>query len=80
MRARFKGGVADHAGKAFAACLRDIKLGKLEGKTILFWDSFCAGDFSEYTETVDTKKLPAELQNYINEAPGYPIQPYDQGV
>ncbi|MFH1831904.1 MAG: pyridoxal-phosphate dependent enzyme [bacterium] len=67
-----------YSGKAFAACLRDLKSGELQGKTVLFWDSFCDGDFSEYTSAVDTKKLPLELQKYIDEV--YPIQLLDQGV
>lgn len=69
-----------YSGKAFAACLRDISAGLLKDKIVLFWNSFCAGDFTEYTNTVDTTKLPVELQKYIAEAPGYAIQPYDQGV
>lgn len=67
-----------YSGKAFAACLKDINSGRLQRKTVLFWDSFCAGDFKEYTSTVDTKRFPLELQNYINET--YPIQALDQGV
>lgn len=69
-----------YSGKAFVACLRDITSGSLSGKKILFWDSFCAGTFDEYTNSVDVKKLPEELQKYIYEAPGYHIQPYDMGV
>lgn len=67
-----------YSGKAFAACFRDIKSGDCSGKTVLFWSSFCPGDFDEYTSAMDTKKLPAELQKYIDEA--YPIQVLDQGV
>lgn len=67
-----------YAGKAFAACLRDINTDKLTGKNVLFWDSFCAGSLSGYTQTVDTSILPTELQNYIDET--YPLQDLDQGV
>jgi 1-aminocyclopropane-1-carboxylate deaminase/D-cysteine desulfhydrase-like pyridoxal-dependent ACC family enzyme len=67
-----------YAGKAFAACLRDINNGKLSGKNVLFWDSFCAGPLNEYTQTVDTSRLPKELLNYIDET--YPLQDFDQGI
>jgi D-cysteine desulfhydrase len=69
-----------YSGKAFAACLRDLAAGLLKNKIVLFWDSFCAGNFKEYTSTVDTKKLPAELQQYLSEADCYSIQTNDQGV
>jgi 1-aminocyclopropane-1-carboxylate deaminase/D-cysteine desulfhydrase-like pyridoxal-dependent ACC family enzyme len=67
-----------YAGKAFAACLRDINTGNLANKNLLFWDSFCAGTFNEYAQTVDTSKLPMELQKYIDGT--YPVQSSDQGV
>lgn len=69
-----------YSGKTFAACLRDLNSGAFYGKTVLFWNSFCTGDFSEYTSTVDAKNLPEELQKYINEDPGYQIQRLDQGI
>jgi hypothetical protein len=58
--------------------LRDIESGAHKGKTVLFWGSFCPGDFNEYTSIVDTKKLPEELQKYIDET--YPVQVLDQGI
>jgi D-cysteine desulfhydrase len=68
-----------YTGKTFSACLYDMSKSLCNSnKTILFWDSFCDGGFEEYTNSVDTTKLPNELQNYINEV--YPIQDLDQGV
>ncbi len=67
-----------YAGKAFAGYLRDLASGALNGKTVLFWNSFCAGDFNECTKTVDLNKLPEELHNYINMT--HPIQELDLGV
>jgi 1-aminocyclopropane-1-carboxylate deaminase len=67
-----------YAGKTFAACLRDINAGQLKNKSVLFWSSFCSGDLIEYTNMVDTTKLPLELQKYINEE--YPLQDLDQGI
>jgi len=67
-----------YSGKTFAACLKDINSGELKNKTVLFWNSFCPGSFSEYTDTVDTKKLPEELQKYFDGT--HPIQSLDQGV
>lgn len=67
-----------YAGKAFAACTCDMASEKLKGKTVLFWDSFCPGEFNECICLVDTKKLPEELQKYIDGT--YSIQVLDQGV
>lgn len=69
-----------YAGKAFAACLQDLTSGKLNDKTVLFWNTFCPGDFNEYTDVVDIQKLPEVLQKYINVADEYPIQEADQGL
>ncbi len=67
-----------YAGKAFAACLHDITSSHFKDKTVLFWASFCPGDFSECTCLVDAKKLPDELRKYIDRT--YPIQALDEGV
>lgn len=64
-------------GKAFAALLSDAQKGLLKDKNILFWNTFCSGDFTEETKDVDITKLPEELQKYITT---YPLQPFDQGV
>jgi len=66
-----------YSGKTFAALLDDAQKGLLKDKVVLFWDTFCAGEFAEETKYVDISKLPEELQKYITT---YPLQPLDTGV
>ncbi len=57
-----------YTGKTFAALLNDIKNKKeLQNKTILFWDTFCSGNFSEITKNVDYKQLPKEMYFYFEQ-------------
>ena len=65
-----------YTGKTFAALLFDLlKDPDLKYKTILFWDTFCSGKFSEITQDQDYKKLPKLLQIYFK----IPTQQFDQG-
>jgi len=66
----------EYAGKTFATMLDDIKKEEIKDKVVLFWNTFCAGDFSEITTNVDYKKLPQELHCYFEED----VQALDQGV
>lgn len=65
-----------YAGKAFAALLDDVQEKIMKKKTVLFWNTFCSGDFSEIINRIDYKKLPKPLQYYFQEN----VQTLDQGV
>jgi len=55
-----------YTGKAFASLLNAVRtMPEMNDKTILFWDSFCSGDFSDITKTVDYKKLPEAYHHYF---------------
>ncbi|MFH1644640.1 MAG: pyridoxal-phosphate dependent enzyme [bacterium] len=58
-----------YSGKAFSALIDEVSKNKneLRNKTVLFWDTFCAGDFSEITNTIDYKKLPENLHFYFEQ-------------
>lgn len=64
-----------YTGKTFAALLHDIKKYNLKNKVILFWNTYCSGNFSEITNKVDYKKLPMELHKYFETD----LQQLDQG-
>lgn len=64
-----------YAGKAFAAMLHDISEKKLHDKAILFWNTFCSGDFLEIRSTVDYKQLPQKYHALFEN----PLQSNDQG-
>jgi 1-aminocyclopropane-1-carboxylate deaminase/D-cysteine desulfhydrase-like pyridoxal-dependent ACC family enzyme len=66
-----------YTGKAFAALIHDIATKpELKNKVILFWDSFCSGDFADIIKHVDYHQLPKEYHQYFECA----LQPDDQGV
>jgi D-cysteine desulfhydrase len=65
-----------YTGKTFAALLFDLlQNADLKNKTVLFWDTYCSGDFSEIINSQDYKKLPELLQIYFK----IPVQQFDQG-
>lgn len=64
-----------YTGKTFAAVVADIKKPKLKNKTVLFWNTYCSGDFEEITQNIDSKQLPELLQLYFRA----PLQELDQG-
>lgn len=64
-----------YAGKAFAALMRDIRDGKLNGKKVLFWKTNSSADYSALTSTVNYKDLPQELHVYFETD----VQPLDVG-
>ncbi|MFA6263957.1 MAG: pyridoxal-phosphate dependent enzyme [Candidatus Babeliales bacterium] len=65
-----------YTGKACAAMLSDLVCGKLNGKTVLFWDSFCDRDYSEVTDKLDYHQLPQAYHHYFECA----LQPDDEGL
>lgn len=64
-----------YTGKAFAALVANAQKGDLANKTVLFWNSFSAGDYAQLTSKVDYKKLPQSLHYYFEGK----LQPFDQG-
>ncbi|KKQ10882.1 MAG: hypothetical protein US22_C0050G0009 [candidate division TM6 bacterium GW2011_GWF2_36_6] len=65
-----------YTGKTFAALLFDlIKKPKLQNKNILFWNTYCSGNFSDITKDMDYRELPDLLQGYFR----VPVQDLDQG-
>lgn len=65
-----------YTGKTFAAMIHDITHGTIKDKVILFWNTFCSGDFSAITSKVTYKDLPIAYHNYFT----IPLQDNDQGV
>lgn len=64
-----------YTGKTFAALLYDAQHKNLSNNVVLFWDTFCAGDFAELTQSVDYKDLPKPLSCYFEDD----VQGLDQG-
>lgn len=65
-----------YAGKAWATLLHDLATQPIKEKTILFWNTFCSGDFKEITDKIDYHALPDTLHEYFE----CPLQPLDQGI
>lgn len=51
-----------YTGKAFAALVFDLQSGILDGKKILFWNTFCS---DAETVGMDYQKIPIEFQRYF---------------
>lgn len=64
-----------YTGKAFAALVDHAQKGEFSNKTVLFWNSFSAGSYEQFTKQVDYKKLPQQLHYYFETN----LQPLDQG-
>lgn len=64
-----------YSGKACAAMLDDAKKGKLINKVVLFWDTYCAGNFNDITASIDYHTLPQEFHSYFE----CPLQALDKG-
>lgn len=56
-----------YSAKAVAALMDDAAQGLLEGKTVLFWNTYCGLDFSSRTKDVDYQKLPEEFHRYFTQ-------------
>jgi 1-aminocyclopropane-1-carboxylate deaminase/D-cysteine desulfhydrase-like pyridoxal-dependent ACC family enzyme len=65
-----------YAGKTFSALISDAFEKKISDKTVFFWNTFCAGDFSIFVDQVNYKELPDNFHCYFKE----PLQELDQGV
>jgi len=64
-----------YSAKAFSALIDDAGRGVLQGKTVLFWNTYNSRDLSEITAGVDYRQLPKEFQRYFEED----VQPLDKG-
>lgn len=66
-----------YSGKGFSALIGDAKEKheKLKDKTILFWDTFCSGEFDDIVKKVGYKELPENLHFYFEQD----VQKLDQG-
>ena len=62
-----------YTGKTFAALLGELKSGRLQGKTVLFWNTHNSHDLSAEIKGMDYKTLPKEFHGYFEE----PVQPLD---
>ena len=56
-----------YTGKTTAALLHDLRSGKLDGQTVLYWNTLNAHDFSSEIEGVDFHTLPAKFHSYFAE-------------
>lgn len=65
-----------YTGKAFAAMIDDLLHTNIKDKVILFWNTFCSGDFADIIKSIDYKLLPQEYHTFFT----LPIHSLDQGV
>jgi len=54
-----------YTGKTAAALLHDLRSGKLEGQTVLYWNTLNSRDFSNEIAHIDFHDLPAEFHSYF---------------
>ncbi|MCK4563519.1 MAG: pyridoxal-phosphate dependent enzyme [Verrucomicrobia bacterium] len=55
-----------YTGKTTAALLHDLRSGKLDGQTVLYWNTLNSRDFSSAIEGVDFYTLPAGFHPYFD--------------
>ena len=63
-----------YSAKAFSALLDDAEKGLLEGKTVLFWNTYNSRDLSAAIADVDCHQLPRAFHCYFEED----VQPLDR--
>lgn len=63
-----------YVDKCATAMLENLKTGMHQGKNILLWNTFCSEDYSEITDKINYKDLPAAFHMYFETA----VQPLDQ--
>lgn len=56
-----------YTAKAAAALLNDLKNDKCKNKKVLFWNTYCAYDFSDRIKDLDYKKLPECFHCYFEQ-------------
>lgn len=63
-----------YTGKTMSALIADAREGKLEGKTVLFWNTHNARDFASAIAEVDYHGLPRPFHRFFEE----PVQQLDR--
>lgn len=53
-----------YTGKTAAALLHDLRSGKLDGQTVLYWNTLNARDFSATLDGIDFRDLPFSFHSY----------------
>jgi D-cysteine desulfhydrase len=56
-----------YSAKAFSALLDDAGKGILNGKTVLFWNTYNSRDLSHMAKSVDYHRLPGDFHRYFEE-------------
>ena len=54
-----------YTGKTAAALLHDLRSGKLDGQTVLYWNTLNSRDFSEEIANIDFHALPPAFHPYF---------------
>ncbi len=55
-----------YTGKTAAALLHDVRDGRLDGQTVLYWNTLNARDLSVETDGIDFRDLPSRFHSYFN--------------
>ncbi len=55
-----------YTGKTAAALLHDLRSGKLEGQTVLYWNTLNSHDFSSEISSIDFHDLPPAFHPYFD--------------
>lgn len=63
-----------YAGKAFAAVAADARMGLMEDKTVLFWNTYNSVPFWVSMPAIDYRRLARPFHRYFEQ----PVQPLDQ--
>lgn len=62
-----------YTGKALAALLADLRGGRLDGRNVLFWNTYNSQPMPPAARTLDYRELPPALHRYFET----PVQPLD---
>lgn len=63
-----------YSAKAFDGLLKDCDAGKLTNSVVLFWNTYCADDFTDIVQLHDYQQLPKPLHHYFVQD----VQPLDK--
>ena len=63
-----------YTGKALAALVGDARASRLNGKRVLFWNTYNSRDFGPLIEGLDYHRLPSALWEYYEKD----LQPLDR--
>lgn len=62
-----------YTGKTFAALMADLRAGLLEGKKVLFWNTYSSVPLPAPEQPVDYRDLPPFFHRFFEQ----PVQPLD---